>query len=419
MQPRLPALLMVLLGAISCSESSSSPPREQASQGGAPIPGCESHASFGCDQGNVYWFDSCGERESVKAHCAPSEECIADACVDGPPDPDESFATHAVSLLGPVTFEDEDLAPWLVADAEQTFAEWATGLASRSNSYGSSVSSSQWATIVEYPYQGADATLSSKGLQLTMVEGVGNLDHIPMNMDVMIAEDPTNIDVYLTFNVKFVASEGWNNTVKATAWKYNGMFAGLNPTDMAHPTTLYFDYTQSKNKMMGKGVDGANLERFVTYPSGGWTNESYVVQTLTDPATGDTHFVTANDEPVVNLTMRIFLGDVGVANGFMEYFLNGKFSHRIDTHEGNPIMLREVPIAVDALNLSYHWGGPPDMAPVGGDASIVYDDITMFKYEDSFAEAYLNAKSPPDRQLLLPSWSTSGGHKLEYVAPTP
>ncbi|MBI5527823.1 MAG: hypothetical protein HY897_15950 [Deltaproteobacteria bacterium] len=41
-----------------------------------PVP----HAESRCDQGNVYWFDSCGYREDVKEACQSGQVCAEDDC---------------------------------------------------------------------------------------------------------------------------------------------------------------------------------------------------------------------------------------------------------------------------------------------------------------------------------------------------
>ncbi len=34
-----------------------------------PEPGCESHASYKCDSGHLYWFDSCGNKQEKRLYC--------------------------------------------------------------------------------------------------------------------------------------------------------------------------------------------------------------------------------------------------------------------------------------------------------------------------------------------------------------
>jgi len=42
---------------------------------------CVSHSWRRCWSGNVYWYDSCGNREDVADYCAITEKCNNDACV--------------------------------------------------------------------------------------------------------------------------------------------------------------------------------------------------------------------------------------------------------------------------------------------------------------------------------------------------
>jgi hypothetical protein len=43
-----------------------------------PSPGCQSHATYACYSGQVYWYDSCGSPEEVKKYC--SSGCENGAC---------------------------------------------------------------------------------------------------------------------------------------------------------------------------------------------------------------------------------------------------------------------------------------------------------------------------------------------------
>ena len=47
-----------------------------------------SHASYRCDDGDVYWFDGCGYREQVKDHCG-GVGCEQDTCLATGPCPNE------------------------------------------------------------------------------------------------------------------------------------------------------------------------------------------------------------------------------------------------------------------------------------------------------------------------------------------
>lgn len=45
---------------------------------------CTPHDHLGCSAGDVYWYDSCGEREGVHQECGSDERCIEDECTTGP-----------------------------------------------------------------------------------------------------------------------------------------------------------------------------------------------------------------------------------------------------------------------------------------------------------------------------------------------
>jgi hypothetical protein len=42
---------------------------------------CTSHASYRCDSGDVYYFNSCGVREGIKQDCHSTQTCSVDRCV--------------------------------------------------------------------------------------------------------------------------------------------------------------------------------------------------------------------------------------------------------------------------------------------------------------------------------------------------
>lgn len=51
-----------------------------------PSPFCSANASSACFSNDVYWFDSCGIRGSVKADCG-SNDCVNGACESAVPPP--------------------------------------------------------------------------------------------------------------------------------------------------------------------------------------------------------------------------------------------------------------------------------------------------------------------------------------------
>ncbi len=59
----------------------------EADIGGLPVgigPACESHDSFSCYDGDVYWYDSCGAMEGVRYDCTETQSCAGGQCVDVP-----------------------------------------------------------------------------------------------------------------------------------------------------------------------------------------------------------------------------------------------------------------------------------------------------------------------------------------------
>jgi hypothetical protein len=48
---------------------------------GCYLPSCTSHASSACFGGDVYWYDSCGNREGIRTDCNSAQICVGGACV--------------------------------------------------------------------------------------------------------------------------------------------------------------------------------------------------------------------------------------------------------------------------------------------------------------------------------------------------
>jgi hypothetical protein len=54
-----------------------------------PYFNCESHYEYQCSQEDVYWYDSCGEREELKEDCSQNEFCLYNVCVENPDPPED------------------------------------------------------------------------------------------------------------------------------------------------------------------------------------------------------------------------------------------------------------------------------------------------------------------------------------------
>jgi hypothetical protein len=46
---------------------------------------CTTHASSSCYNGDVYWYDSCGTRETIRYDCNSTQTCSSGVCVNNPP----------------------------------------------------------------------------------------------------------------------------------------------------------------------------------------------------------------------------------------------------------------------------------------------------------------------------------------------
>lgn len=57
------------------------------------IVNCESHNSYKCYNGDVYWYNSCDEREGIRYNCNSTQTCLNGECVENV----ENCTTHASS----------------------------------------------------------------------------------------------------------------------------------------------------------------------------------------------------------------------------------------------------------------------------------------------------------------------------------
>ena len=58
----------------------------QICSGGACVD-CTPHATSNCSEGDVYWWNSCGQREGIRYDCNETQTCISGACVNNPVNP--------------------------------------------------------------------------------------------------------------------------------------------------------------------------------------------------------------------------------------------------------------------------------------------------------------------------------------------
>ena len=344
-----------------------------------------------------------------------------------PPDSGQTaFDAAAIVLLGPFDFEDETLGEFTLQEHRDLFNGGAQ-MPMEGDAY-SGTSGTNRPYIVSYDYDSASTTLQSKGVRYTHP---ANQWHWPLNSNDYftpvqmripfgpVPQDPTNIDVYLNYNIKHFDSNDWDNLSTQREWKTldfgaGYLWEGVNGTrteKVRWHTDDDLDYTSYT--VVGKPINSSSL-RFKTYPTNGTLSNGYIAPwSINVPGPGGvptTHVIDVATEPVTNLTIRIYLGTPNVADGFYEVFINGKFSYRL-----GPMIVRGYPeVICDLLVLKYHWGGNSQEDVPTTSAQIIYDDIVVFKYREEFSgAAFGGAHSRTDRELLLPGWNTTGGYKKQ------
>jgi len=218
----------------------------------------------------------------------------------------------------------------------------------------------------------------------------------------------------------------WDKITNDREWKLMQLQAGVKihpPEDdgKAYALTHNLDgrpYSTARLKMMGKdqgapAIGTTNRTHFVEYCiSGAYDIENYSGGTSAPFPQGEpvtevynnnarkvlTHV--ASDSVIVHITMRGNLGTPNVADGFFEFFFDGKFAFRLDTdYNGLAFILRDdYSVLWDAMQLSYFWGGgKTEDYPHDDDARILFDDFLIWSYKDSY---YPKGQKSPDNRIL-------------------
>ena len=80
---------------------------------------CTTHASSNCSNGDVYWWNSCGQREEIRYDCNATQTCSSGTCVNNPVLPPQTGAIIADHNAA----RDFDIIPtcWIEAAKEMFF----------------------------------------------------------------------------------------------------------------------------------------------------------------------------------------------------------------------------------------------------------------------------------------------------------
>lgn len=327
--------------------------------------------------------------------------------------PGDEFADVAKVLFGPLTYDDQELGLITQSDFEDNLMSvGATHVKRASNSWSSNVNNSKKPQIVDNTFVNSKGeTIIKRSAQFTMVKGYGNQPrydgdtkyYLPLNYRVKF--DSNSIDTYYTY-LDDRKGGGWNDLLKTDEYKLSALIMGYEDDLGTEPTTSD-EYHFAKHKIMGKGVSGLNVGRYVTYPSGGF-NQQYIIKTLLDQYPDGESFYESLSEsqgPLLH-TLRMVLNETpGEKTAFMEYFINKKLVYRLEDYpvgSGEPFMLRDGEYYNNGINLSYHWGGNADTHPDSADANLIYWGDTVWEYNKEWEGAYYLQKSPSDRELLIP-----------------
>ena len=140
---------------------------------------------------------------------------------------------------------------------------------------------------------------------------------------------------------------------------------------------------------------------------------------------GTTLYIPYSGDPQYNITIRLVTGTKNRADGFMEYYYNGKLAYRVDDDWWGPrvytyggqsdldsLKIKDIGITISEIAISYFWTCDPPYVSSNGNASLVYDDLILFEFTENYDSAYYNEEAPIGHEIPdHPGWDIDGGYK--------
>ena len=106
------------------------------------------------------------------------------------------------------------------------------------------------------------------------------------------------------------------------------------------------------------------------------------------------------DDQWHSYTTREVLNTVGSSNGFVEFFIDGRYSDRVEGLR----LRRSTSVDVDWINAYWFWGGSSDSYTCPNTTGLQMDEDYLFMYKDTYNVIRGFTKSPDTRVLELPNW---------------
>lgn len=213
-------------------------------------------------------------------------------------------------------------------------------------------------------------------------------------------------EVYLSIN--YYLKAGWD---AQAGGKFCGIFAGTRaPSGYADIPDIWDSYDGFSASLAFEGRWEDDPVLFMYIYEVDMTGKYGATRHISDPDNLGSNWTIPTGE-WWNFTYRVVMNTVmteGNGNGFIEFFINGKYAGRND----NLRLRRDPATKIDKIILYFTFGGDNLDQASEAEEYLNVDDIYLFKYLDLNNEPIGFDKSSEDRTLTLPNWSTSGGEPI-------
>lgn len=218
-----------------------------------------------------------------------------------------------------------------------------------------------------------------------------------------------NTELYQSFNMRLKPRTNF-----AMGGKYMGVRTWTWPHEFKVPHDGFNNAIQFKADSLFAG--SANLayaealSHYLTYPNMPCDdpNANVYGRSYGFPDTlggKNAYFKIPNNGEWFNVTTRYVLNDLGKSNGFIEVWINNKFSHRW----GGLVLRTTDQTFIDINRISFYYGGNTPEQAAREDSWVEYDDICYFTYGDSYTDVPKGTETSEYQRVLdLPNWPKDG-----------
>ncbi len=351
-------------------------------------PACESHASMRCYGGDVYYYDSCGNREDVYDECTSGETCSGGVCVRGE---NLTYDPANYNIFFSNDFEDNSLGAYISHPGEWE-DDW--------NMEWDWFKNNNIVSIVQH-----DVT---KAMRFIFPEGTVNGVDQGTKFKVYVPGDDVHEELYLSYNIMF--RPGFDFVISG---KIPSLGGGEDWDD--HPGAPYYDEGYRAGIAWYKARwNGKGFLRFYFYHH---DQESPYGETLdwhNPDNPEEPYYIDTSSEKWLSITLRVVMnslngpGENGSNDGLAEAYVDGKLAGR---WEG--LRFRNLDSAgVDYFRVYSQFGGIGDEFATTRDEWMLTDDYYIWTYSDEYLAGHPEAPrgrqpSPAGRTIIVPGMKVS------------